>query len=606
MPKQFKKAACFLTVLGLLTSFAFGANSSYAMPKQKDAKQDTKVLSNSELKTLNLEGVKDVDDLDDLLLDIDWGFDFDDDWDDLEQDGIFYVVNDNDEAIITGYAESVDKSTISIPSKIDGHPVTMIYEFAFCGLENTKTINIPDSVKVIGAEAFAWCNNLQTINIPTSVTTIDAAAFAGNDKLKSITIPNNVTELGVGAFILCENLTNITLPNTISSIPYATFAGCVSLKKIDIPNSVKAIEKEAFSMTGFTEFTVPDTVTTIGYQVFSDCENLVKVTIPKTVTKIGDDIFEGGSEDVTIYGEKGSYAEKYANKNDISFKAISSGQEDPSDVLTGKTTAKLNVRKGPGTKYAKMGTLSKGAKVEVITKLPSGWYKIKYKGTYGYVLGKYVKLNIPQQDEKVIATGKTTAQLNVRKGSSTKYAKIGSLSKGAKVEIVSKLSNGWYKIKYNGTYGYVSGAYVKLDSEQPKPGEDEKIIATGKTTVSSLNVRSGPSSNYNKLGILTKGTKVEVVERYSNGWYKIKYKGSYGYVSGAYVSLDGSKGEVIATGKTTAGLNVRSGAGTGYKKIGHLNKGAKVEIVTKLSNGWYKIKFNSSYGYVSGDYVKLI
>lgn len=605
MPKQFKKAACFLTVLGLLTSFVFGAHSSYAMPKQKDAKQATKVLSNSELKTLDLEGVENVDNLDDLLLDIDWGFDYET-CEELEQDGILYVINDNDEVVITDCSDSIDKSTISIPDKIDGHPVTMIYYYVFSGLENTKTINIPDSVKVIGAEAFAWSNNLQTINIPTSVTTIDAAAFAGNDKLQSITIPDSVTELGVGAFILCENLTNVTLPNTISSIPYGTFAACVSLKKINIPSSVKTIEDEAFSMTGFTEFTVPDTITSIGARAFSDCENLVKVTIPKTVTKIGDDIFEGGSEDVTIYGEKGSYAEKYANKNDISFKAISSGQEDPSDILTGKTTAKLNVRKGPGTKYAKMGTLSKGAKVEVITKLPSGWYKIKYKGTYGYVLGKYVKLNTPQQDEKVIATGKTTEQLNVRKGSSTKYAKIGSLSKGAKVEIVSKLSNGWYKIKYNGTYGYVSGAYVKLDSEQPKPGEDEKIIATGKTTVSSLNVRSGPSSNYSKLGILTKGTKVEVVERYSNGWYKIKYKGSYGYVSGAYVSLDGSKGEVIATGKTTAGLNVRSGAGTGYKKIGHLNKGTKVEIVTKLSNGWYKIKFNSSYGYVSGDYVKLI
>ena len=339
--------------------------------------------------------------------------------------------------------------------------------------------------------------------------------------------------------------------------------------------------------------------------MFTRCPNLSECTIPASVTYIDPKAFADKNK-ITIRGYSGSYAEKYANKNDISFKAISSGQEDPSDILTGKTTAKLNVRKGPGTKYAKMGTLSKGAKVEVITKLPSGWYKIKYKGTYGYVLGKYVKLNTPQQDEKVIATGKTTEQLNVRKGSSTKYAKIGSLSKGAKVEIVSKLSNGWYKIKYKGTYGYVSGAYVKLDSEQPKPGEDEKIIATGKTTVSSLNVRSGPSSNYSKLGILTKGTKVEVVERYSNGWYKIKYKGSYGYVSGAYVSLDGSKGEVIATGKTTAGLNVRSGAGTGYKKIGHLNKGTKVEIVTKLSNGWYKIKFNSSYGYVSGDYVKLI
>ena len=535
MPKQFKKAACFLTVLGLLTSFAFGANSSYAMSKQKDAKQATKVLSNSELKTLDLDELGDIDDLDDLLLDIDWGFDYET-CEELEQDGILYVINDNNEVVITGYSDSIDESTISIPDKVDGHPVTMIYDYAFSGLEKTKTINIPDSVKIIGSEAFAWCENLQTINIPNSVTTIDAVAFAGNEKLQSITIPNSVIELGAGAFMLCENLTNVTLPNTISSIPYGTFAGCVSLKKIDIPSSVKTIEDEAFSMTGFTEFTVPDTVTAIGSGAFSDCENLVKVTIPKTVTKIGDDIFEGGSEDVTIYGEKGSYAEKYANKNDISFKAIST----------------------------------------------------------------------PQQDEKVIATGKTTAQLKVRKGSSTKYAKIGTLSKGAKVEIVSKLSNGWYKIKYNGTYGYVSGAYVKLDSEQPKPGEDEKIIATGKTTVSSLNVRSGPSSNYSKLGTLTKGTKVEVVERYSNGWYKIKYKGSYGYVSGAYVSLDGSKGEVIATGKTTAGLNVRSGAGTGYKKIGHLNKGAKVEIVNKLSNGWYKIKFNGSYGYVSGDYVKLI
>ena len=461
MPKQFKKAACFLTVLGLLTSFVFGAHSSYAMPKQKDAKQATKVLSNSELKTLDLDELGDIDDLDDLLLDIDWGFDYET-CEELEQDGILYVINDNDEVVITDCSDSIDKSTISIPDKIDGHPVTMIYEFAFCGLENTKTINIPDSVKVIGAEAFAWCENLQTINIPTSVTTIDAAAFAGNNKLQSITIPDSVTELGAGAFILCENLTNVTLPNTISSIPYGTFAGCVSLKKIDIPSSVKTIEKEAFSMTGFTEFIVPDSVTTIGYQVFSDCENLVKVTIPKSVTTIGKAIFEGCSDDVTIYGEKGSYAEKYANKNDISFKAISSGQEDPSDILTGKTTAKLNVRKGPGTKYAKMGTLSKGAKVEVITKLPSGWYKIKYKGTYGYVLGKYVKLNTPQQDEKVIATGKTTAGLNVRSGAGTGYKKIGHLNKGTKVEIVTKLSNGWYKIKFNSSYGYVSGDYVKL------------------------------------------------------------------------------------------------------------------------------------------------
>ena len=78
------------------------------------------------------------------------------------------------------------------------------------------------------------------------------------------------------------------------------------------------------------------------------------------------------------------------------------------------------MRSGPSSNYSKLGILTKGTKVEVVERYSNGWYKIKYKGTYGYVLGKYVKLNTPQQDEKVIATGKTTEQLNVRKGSSTK------------------------------------------------------------------------------------------------------------------------------------------------------------------------------------------
>ena len=65
-------------------------------------------------------------------------------------------------------------------------------------------------------------------------------------------------------------------------------------------------------------------------------------------------------------------------------------------------------------------------------------------------------------EEKVIATGVTTANLNVRKGAGANYARIGGLTKGAKVEIVKKESNGWYKIKYNNSYGYVSGTYVKL------------------------------------------------------------------------------------------------------------------------------------------------
>ena len=58
------------------------------------------------------------------------------------------------------------------------------------------------------------------------------------------------------------------------------------------------------------------------------------------------------------------------------------------------------------------------------------------------------------------------------------------------------------------------------------------------------------------------------------------------------------------TVKVNGGLNVRSGAGTGYSVIGSLSNGSKVEIV-ETSGTWYKIKYGSGYGYVSKDYITV-
>lgn len=60
-----------------------------------------------------------------------------------------------------------------------------------------------------------------------------------------------------------------------------------------------------------------------------------------------------------------------------------------------------------------------------------------------------------------------------------------------------------------------------------------------------------------------------------------------------------------ASGVVTANaLNVRSGPGTGYTKLGVLYKNATVQIIAN-SGSWYKIAYGSGYGYVSGSYVKL-
>ncbi len=148
----------------------------------------------------------------------------------------------------------------------------------------------------------------------------------------------------------------------------------------------------------------------------------------------------------------------------------------------------------------------------------------------------------------------------------------------------------------------------------------ETII--GKVTASSsLNVRNGAGTNYSIIGSLKTNDTVEILEML-NGWYKIKYNNSIGYVSSQYISItatetpdnntsnnsnnNSSTTTQTIIGKVTASssLNVRSGAGTNYSIIGSLKTNDTVEILETL-NGWYKIKFNNTTGYVSSQYIKV-
>lgn len=139
---------------------------------------------------------------------------------------------------------------------------------------------------------------------------------------------------------------------------------------------------------------------------------------------------------------------------------------------TGKISADtLNVRKGAGTSFSKIGSLKKGSKVNIIGNATKGWYKIQYKNGYGYVSAKYISSVTPVKPSSgnttpnlpVIKTGVVnTSSLNVRNGASTNKTKIGSLKKNTKVEIVEVVNNNWYKIKYNNGYGYVSAQYISI------------------------------------------------------------------------------------------------------------------------------------------------
>lgn len=143
-----------------------------------------------------------------------------------------------------------------------------------------------------------------------------------------------------------------------------------------------------------------------------------------------------------------------------------------STTNTYTTTAALNMRSGASTKHKVILTIPKGKAVTYISK-SSTWYKVKYNGKTGYVSSKYIKIsqnsnaNTNIKSTNKIITYRTTADLNMRSGASTKHKKILTIPKGKSVSYISK-SGSWYKVKYEGKTGYVSSKYLKDISGEVK------------------------------------------------------------------------------------------------------------------------------------------
>ena len=111
-------------------------------------------------------------------------------------------VAENGQVTITGYSGTA--KTLTIPSSINGNPVTSVAPDAFAGSTLT-TLTLPDSIVTIGERAFSG-SALTTLRVPAGVTAIPEAAFAGCASLTSVTLPDGITVIGKQAFANCTKL----------------------------------------------------------------------------------------------------------------------------------------------------------------------------------------------------------------------------------------------------------------------------------------------------------------------------------------------------------------------------------------------------------------
>ncbi len=83
--------------------------------------------------------------------------------------------------------------------------------------------------------------------------------------------------------------------------------------------------------------------------------------------------------------------------------------------------------------------------------------------------------------------------------------------------------------------GFVSQDSVSDDQAVEKPSEAVTVLVAVPNTNSSVNVRSGPGTEYNRLGSAYSNNEYEVLEILSNGWTKLLYSAQEAYIYSEYI-----------------------------------------------------------------------
>jgi len=200
------------------------------------------------------------------------------DYEYFEQDGTISIIRYN------GTAKKV-----SVPSSIDGKPVTSIGYAAFANNSNLEILHIPSSVETIGAYAFAYCERLHNVTLSEGIREIGKEAFVLCLEIQAIDLPDTLKVLGDSAFSNCRGLTHITIPGSLEEWGVGAFSFSY-IETVTLQEGLTSIGNSAFHGSKLTEVVLPSTVTEIKECAFYDC-NLQTVKLNEGLETIGKHAF---------------------------------------------------------------------------------------------------------------------------------------------------------------------------------------------------------------------------------------------------------------------------------------------------------------------------
>lgn len=451
--------------------------------------------------------------------------------------------------ITYGIGESFDKTGLTVTANFEGGASTTIQAanltctYTAFTSAGTKSVTISYSTGGV-----------------TKSTTLNVTVTAS--KLKSIAIQSlpDKTEYYIGEYFnknglsvtaeLEDGTTYVVPASKLSFAPTSAFTSA-GTKSVAISYAANGVTKTAsLNVTVYnakltalkiltepakTEYKLGDTLNKTGLTARATFSNgttrdLVATELACTPTSLTT----AGIRTITV-----SYTLNGVKVADTFVVNVSSESSSASGTATIVNCNKwVNVRSGPSTGYAKIGTAAKGKQYKILG-ISGNWYKVQYGSKEGWIYNAYVSTT---GGSGTATTGVGTivncnSWVNVRKGPSTGHAKLGTAAKGTKYEILgyttSSAGNRWYKIRYGNQTAYVFGKYLSVSEGSVTPSVPEgygKIYNCN----SWVNVRSGPGTNYNKIGKAPKNSTYQILGS-SGDWYKIQYtEKQIGWVHGQY------------------------------------------------------------------------
>ncbi len=160
---------------------------------------------------------------------------------------------------------------------------------------------------------------------------------------------------------------------------------------------------------------------------------------------------------------------------------------------------------------------------------------------------------------------KATTSVNVRSSDSETAERLGTVSEGSIIVRLEAKLNGWSKVEYEGKEAYIKSDYLQVVDDdgnvvdETTTGQDDTTNTANNdnnttnndnnttnnnknngetkyvTAKDNVNIRAEADIDSERVGFAYNGDKLELVEKMSNGWTKIKYNGKDCYVKTDYV-----------------------------------------------------------------------